>query len=62
MHTHTHTHTGKLWNVLLLEVSHRLEYLRNNTYLYPNKLDLLNKLVTIRIARALVKFRFPAFL
>lgn len=59
-HTHTcgHTHTSthkKLWYVLLLEISHRLENFGNNTCLEPNKLDLPNKLITIRTTRALVK-------
>lgn len=44
-----------MWNVLLLEISHQLENLGNNTCLQLNQLNLLNKWVTIRTTRALVK-------
>ena len=38
--------------VLLLEILHRLENFGNNIYVYPKKLNFLNKLV-IRTTRAL---------
>lgn len=64
IHMHTHGEWGEREKlcVLLLEILHRLENFGNNTYLHPNKLNFLNKLV-IRTTRALnLTHRFPALL
>lgn len=43
----------KLWNVLLLKISHSKKILE--TILAYSLINLLNKLVTVRTTRALVK-------